>query len=623
MSVEAPARAEKTKPAAAAKPSKKPDSVHEDDVVGKVFDRQIYSRLLPFARPYFKAFATSVVLLLLLAVTGMIGPLLMRHAIDTYVSPVATGLDAAERLSGVGRVALALLGLGVATLAMRYAQLFLTNITGQRIIYDVRKRVFDHIQSRGLRFFDKNPVGRLVTRVTSDVEALAELFSSGIDVVFYDLAMIGLILGCLFWINVELALATLAIVPFVLGWSILFKRDAQRLYRLVRSQITRMNSFINECITGIRVIQIFRTEERTNARFREWNAGLRDAHLGTVKNFAWFFPGIELLSAVGTATVLILGQRYVGRDKVSVGDMMAFWFLLQRFFEPLREISEKYNVLQSAMASSERIFKILDSAECIPNPPAPRPLELIDGKARIRFEGVKFSYDGVTPVLRGIDLDVAPGEKIAIVGATGAGKTSIISTLARFYDIQEGRITINGTDIRDLDQHELRRAVGIVLQDVFLFADTVRENLRLGDTGFDDARLWEACRTVFADRFVSSLEGGLDHKVEERGATFSVGQKQLLAFARTLVFDPPILVLDEATANIDTETESLIQRALKRLMEHRTVIVIAHRLSTIKQANRIIVMHHGEIREIGTHQELIQRDGIYHRLYELQYRGQE
>lgn len=604
-------------------PKAVPNSVHEDETVGKVFDRQIVRRLLPFAKPYWRSFAISVVLLFALAVITTAGPLIMRYAIDTYVGPTAAGLPIQERLDGVLKIAALLIGLGIVTFGLRYSQLWITNITGQRIIFDVRRHVFEHVQSRGLRFFDTNPVGKLVTRVTSDVEALAELFSSGVDVLCYDLAMIALILGGLFWLNAELAIWTLALVPFMLGWSVWFKKDAQRLYRIVRSQITRMNSYINECITGIRVIQIFRTENRTLDRFRAWNGELRDAHLGTVKNFAWFFPGVELLSSAGTALILILGHRLTSKNELSVGDMMAFWFLMHRFFEPLREISEKYNVLQSAIASSERIFKILDHPEAIRNPENPTPLVLDAGRAHIRFENVKFSYDGETPVLRGINLDVKPGEKIAIVGATGAGKSSIINLLARFYDVKEGRVTINGTDIREFDQFALRRAVGVVLQDVFLFADTIRENLRLGETKFSDERLMEACRTVFAEKFVQSLPGGLDFKVEERGATFSVGQKQLLAFARTIVFDPPILVLDEATANIDTETEMLIQKALRRLMEKRTVIVVAHRLSTIKEANRIIVMHHGEIREEGTHAELLQKDGIYRRLYELQYKDEE
>lgn len=623
-------------------------SVHDDEITGRIFDWALYRRFWPFARPRLAAIATSVVLLLLLAITTMTAPLVIRWAIDhcfegtrprpqgdnllaalnDFLARFAgaaepAGLDDDGRIRALSRVSLLAIALGIATFAFRYWQLWIANRTGQKIIYDLRRHVFAHVQTRGLRFFDTNPVGRLVTRVTSDIEALAELFTSGVDVVFYDLVMLGLTLGILLAINTELALVSLALVPFVAAWSFFFKREAQQLFREVRARVTRQNSFINESVTGIRVIQLFRNEQRANERFRLWSRELRDSHVKTVKNFSLFYPGIECFSGIGAAVILLVGNGLLNEGALSIGDMFAFWILLQKFFEPLRQISEKYNVLQSAMASGERIVTILDDDQSIPDADPPRPLPPREELGRIRFEKVHFSYDGRQEVLKGIDLDIAPGETIAIVGATGAGKSSIINVLGRFYDIAAGSVKLGGIDIRELPKYELRKSVGIVLQDVFLFADTIRENLRLGDESYDDDRLREACARVYALPFIEGLAGGLDHPVEERGATFSLGEKQLLAFARTLVHDPPVLVLDEATANIDSETEHLIQKALERLMEDRTVIVIAHRLSTIKRADRIIVMHHGEIRESGNHAELLAADGIYRRLYELQYKGQE
>ncbi|MEZ6197817.1 MAG: ABC transporter ATP-binding protein [Planctomycetota bacterium] len=611
-------------------------SVHEETVAGRIFDWQVYRRLGPFARPYLLRFAASVFLLFVLAGASLLTPLALKFAFDRILlvrtsegSPDPGWADAAiarfaETDAGrLGAIAILLAAAGIITFAARLAQIWLANDTGQRIVYDLREHVFRHLQERNLRFFDTNPVGRLVTRVTSDVEALAELFTAGIDIICYDLVMIGITLGILFWLDPVLAGLVLLGLPFVGAWSFVFKREAQQLFRAVRGQVTRLNSFINEAVTGIRVIQTFRTEERTKARFFAWNEDLRRAHVATVRNFSLFYPGVEVFSAAGAAVILVAGFYRHESGAITVGTMLAFWFLLHKFFEPLRQISEKYNVLQSAMASAERLLRVLDDDREIPEPAAPAPLDLSGRDWAIEFDRVRFAYDGETEVLRDLSFRVRAGEKIAIVGHTGAGKSSIINLLARFYDVSGGAVRLAGRDIREYRKSELRRSVGVVLQDVFLFADTVRENLRLGEERFDDERLREACRTVLADRFVDALPGGLDHAVRERGASFSAGEKQLLAFARTIAHDPPILVLDEATANVDTQTEVLIQRALDRLMEDRTVIVIAHRLSTIRKADRIIVMHHGELREIGTHAELLAQDGLYRRLYELQYRGQE
>ncbi len=621
-----------------AKPAR---SVHEEEVTGRIFDAGIYARLLPFARPYFWRFAASVVLLLFLAAAAILVPLALKFTLDRIIKPDLSAHDPSaakpffdwlyERISTVSQdpshqlmvVAGILVAAGTITFVCRLSQIWIANLTGQRIIYDVRDRVFQHIQRRNLRFFDQNPVGRLVTRVTSDIEAVAEIFTAGIDIIFYDLMMIGVTLGILFWLSPSLALMTLAGIPFVAAWSFIFKRQAQELFRTVRARVSRLNSYINECITGIRVIQVFGTEARTNAQFESWNRELREAHLKTVKNFSMFYPGVELFSAGAAAVILLFGHKlFIGGD-ITIGTMLAFWFLLHKFFEPLRQISEKYNVLQSAMASAERITRILDDASEIPEAANPAALDVRKDGPIIEFDHVRFSYDGRTEVLRDLSFVVQPGEKIAIVGHTGAGKTSIINILARFYDVQQGEVRVAGRNVREYSKAELRRAIGIVLQEVFLFADTLRENLRLGDKSISDASLMEACLRVRADRLICGLSGGLDHEVKERGASFSMGEKQLLAFARTLAHDPPILVLDEATANIDTQTEILIQNALEELMADRTVIVIAHRLSTIKKADRIIVMHHGELREVGTHAELLKADGLYRRLYELQYRSQE
>jgi ATP-binding cassette, subfamily B, multidrug efflux pump len=618
-------------------------SVHDDQLSGKIFDWKIYRRLAPFARPYLHRFAVSVLLLLLLAAMAILTPLALKLVFDRVLIPAegaaATGGTAAftgglsRWLEGfsddpgqrLGIIALLLAGAGLVTFFARLAQIWIANDTGQRIIYDLRDHVFEQLQRRNLRFYDTNPVGRLVTRVTSDIESLAELFTAGIDIICYDLVVIGVTLGILFWLDPTLASLVLCGVPFVAAWSFWFKREAQELFREVRSRVTRLNSFINEAVTGIRIVQTFRAEDRTNARFREWNDDLRGAHVKTIKNFSLFFPGVELFSALGAGLILVVGHMRHQEGLMTVGTMLAFWFLLHKFFEPLRQISEKYNVLQSAMASAERLLRILDDERIIPNPATPAPLmpALVGRDWSIDFKKVSFSYDGESEVVRDLDFTVKAGEKIAIVGHTGAGKSTIINLLGRFYDVSEGGVEIAGQDLRAYDKSELRRAVGIVLQDVFLFADTVRENLRLGDESMTDEHLMQACRTVYAADFVESLPGGLDHEVRERGASFSLGEKQLLAFARTLAHDPPILVLDEATANIDTQTEVLIQKALDRLMEDRTVIVIAHRLSTIRKADRILVMHHGVLREQGSHRELMKQDGLYRRLYELQYSEQE
>ena len=591
----------------------------DDDLTGRAFDTRLLRRLLSYARPHMRGFFFSTLLLLLLAVMTLFVPYLVGQAINDYLvgdPSVATSDD--TRTQGVRWTATFLLGIGVATFLCRFAQITITNLTGQKVIHDLRMSVFTHITSRDLRFFDKTPVGTLVTRVTGDIETLNEFFVSGIDVLFSDLVRIAAITVLLFAIDWQMALATLATVPLILLWAFIFQRRSRKLFREVRGHVSNVNAFMNEALTGIHVVHAFGRERAIHGRFQEKNSGLRDAHMKTVRNFSWFFPGMELLSALGMSAVLVVGYQLVSGGHVGTGDVVMFWLYLTLFIEPLRQLADKYNILQAAVAAGERVFRVLDEPSELPPPEEPEPLG--EARGHVVFDDVYFHYDERKPVLEGIDFEVPPGTRLAVVGPSGSGKSTIISLLCRFYDPQQGRILVDGHDLRHVDAQSLRRRIGVVLQDVFLFEGTVRENLRLGDDRLDDARLMEAVRSVQAEPVVERI-GGLDGHIRERGATLSTGEKQLLAFARTLAHDPALLVLDEATANIDTETEVLLQRALDRLMKGRTAIVIAHRLSTIQECDRILVVHHGQIRESGTHDELLAQRGIYARLYRLQFEG--
>jgi ABC-type multidrug transport system fused ATPase/permease subunit len=489
---------------------------------------------------------------------------------------------------------------------------------GQRVMVDIRRQVFSKIQRLSLSYFDRNPVGRLVTRVVSDVEALYQALSTGIVSIFGDLVKIFAIVAVLLWINWGLALWMSVLLPVMFAVSLRFRNKARQGYRNVRREVARVNANVQESITGMRVIQIFSRERRAAEQLEGLSDELYRAHAGTILHFAWFFPVVELFFALAQGILVYVGARYVVGAELSVGEFMQFWFLIALIFEPIRNLSEQYNVMQSAMASSERLFKILDREELVANPPAPAPLSPETFRGEIEFENVWFAYQGDDWVLEDVSFKAEPGSSIALVGATGAGKTSIISLISRLYDVQRGRILLDGRDIREYDKYELRRNISVVLQDVFLFAGDVIENIRLGKEAIPEERVIAAAQAVNADRFIDKLDGGYRAPVLERGATLSVGQKQLLAFARALAFDPRVLILDEATSSIDTETEILIQRALEKLMEDRTSIIIAHRLSTIRSCDRILVMHHGRIRESGTHRELVEKRGIYHRLYELQ-----
>jgi ATP-binding cassette subfamily B protein len=535
-------------------------------------------------------------------------------------------------LAGLDRLALIYLAVLVIAFIAEYAQTWTMQLTGQRIMFDLRMAIYRHLQRLDLRYYDRNPVGRLMTRVTSDVDVINDLFTSGVVTVFGDVFTLVGIMAMMLWMNWRLALVAFAVLPLIVLIAQWFRRNVRDSYRVVRGWIARINAFLQENITGMSTVQLFRREALNFSRFDEIDRKHRDANVESIFYYAVFYPAIEAVSTLATALIIWYGGASVLRSTLTLGALVAFIQYSQRFFRPISDMSEKFNVLQSAMASSERIFKLLDEPVAIESPaepkrrPAPASSDARsanDGGGHIRFEDVWFAYNGEDWVLKGISFDVKPGERVGIVGATGSGKTTLINLLLRFYDVQRGRITIDGVDIRHLDLADVRGLFSLVLQDVHLFSGTIADNIRLGNPAIDDDRIRRAARAVHAEPFVERLPGGYASAVAERGATLSVGQKQLLSFARALAFDPRVLVLDEATSSVDTETELVIRDALHVLMAGRTTIAIAHRLSTIQDMDKILVLHKGQLRESGTHQELLAHRGIYFKLFELQYRGSE
>jgi ATP-binding cassette subfamily B protein/subfamily B ATP-binding cassette protein MsbA len=518
---------------------------------------------------------------------------------------------------GVRNVAYLFLAALVLTFAFSLLQINMMEITSQRVMYDIRMKVLAHLQRLSLSFFDRNPVGRLVTRATNDVEVLHEMFTSIVITLLRDVfTLIGVVV-LLLNLNWRLALVSFAVLPVMVWATAIFSVRIRDAFREVRVRVARINANLQESISGIRVTQIFRREAESFGRFARANHDLFRANMRQLRVFALFMPLMELASSIAIALVIWYGGGRVLRSTLSLGTLVAFLSYVQMFFRPIRNLAEQYSTMQATMASSERIFLLLDSREMIPEPE--RPVRPPSVRGRVEFENVWFSYDGTDDVLRDVSFTVEPGQTVAIVGATGAGKTSIISLLERFYDVKRGRITLDGVDIRDMERSFLRSHLGLVMQDVFVFAGDIESNIRLGNASVTDEKVREVARHVNAERFIERLPGGYRETVHERGSTLSTGQRQLLAFARALAFDPRILILDEATSNIDTETEALIQDALRKLMAGRTSIVIAHRLSTIQHADRILVMHKGKVREAGTHQELLAARGYYYRLYQLQY----
>ena len=588
-------------------------AAEQEEVFGKAYDLRLIKRLWKFIIPYKRLFYLTMLLLPLQQAFGLAQPYLMKIGIDRYI--------AGKDLWGLQNVMLlfllALIGETVAAFAHHYFSM----LVAQRCLADMRVAIFSHVQKLPLSYFDRNPVGRLVTRMTTDVDVLQEMFASGVLTLLSDFIMVAWIVGIMFYLHSGLALVSLALIPPMVLAINFFRVKARQNYRQIRERIARVNAYLGEAISGMAIIQLFSREQKTYREFEALNADHRDAYHLSNGYEAALYSMVEAAGSVSLGLLLWYGGGEALNGVIGIGTVVAFKEYIHRFFVPLRDFSQKYAVMQSAMASAERIFQLLDTPADIQNGKnavVPKPF-----RGEVVFDNVWFHYKAGDPVLKGVSFRIAPGEKIAVVGATGSGKTTTIKLLNRFYDIQKGSVKVSGVDVRDWDLKALRRHIGIVLQDVFLFSGDVRGNLALGDPTVTMARIEKAAAAANAQSFIRQLPDGYQAQVRERGSNFSGGQRQLLSLARVLVFQPEILVMDEATSSVDTETEVLIQDALEKVMRDRTCLMIAHRLSTIRNADRIIVLHHGEIREIGSHAELMDRQGIYYRLYQLQYEREE
>ncbi len=611
-----------------------PTAGYEEEVLGKAYDSRLMARLLRYLGPYRLPVVGAVVLLMLAAGLSVVGPYLTKIALDEAIP------RGDRRL--LAHLALLYFGATVLIFGFQYVQALVTTWLGQRVMYDLRTQIFKKLQELDLRFYDRNPVGRLMTRITSDVETLNELFSSGVVTVFGDLFILFFIVAAMLQMDAQLALVTFSVLPFVAYSAFVFRSRIRGAYRDIRIRLARMNAFLQERFTGIRVVQLFNREQADLNRFKALDSDYLDAHLRSITYYALFFPVIQLLTAVALALIIWYGGGAYIQGAVTIGVLAAFLDYARRFFRPIQDLSEKYNLLQGAMASSERIFRLLDREPKIADPV--NPTALPEGAAgEIRFENVWFAYGGAGKegpqdpkergdgedegdgepdwVIRDLSFRVAPGDKLAIVGHTGAGKTTIINLLMRFYEAQRGRILVDGVSVRRLTVKDLRARIGLVLQDVFLFSQSIRYNVRLGARSIDKDAVERSLEAVGASPFVRRLPTGSERNLGERGAKLSVGERQLLSFARALAFDPAILVLDEATSSVDSEVEARIEEATDRLMEGRTCLVIAHRLSTVQGADRILVMHHGRLAEEGTHEALLEKGGLYRQLHELQLTG--
>ena len=624
-------------------------SFHEEEVLGKAYDATLMRRLLQYLRPYKPSVALALAAIIAASVLQLAQPYLMKLAIDRYI--------AQGDLAGVDRIAVAFLFILIGSFILEFVQTWTLQMTGQRIMFDMRLQIYRHLQRIDLQFYDRNPVGRLMTRVTTDVDVLNDMFTSGVVSIFGDIFTLAGIMIVLVTMDWRLALVTFAVLPLIVLVTQWFRKNVRESYRTVRAWVARINAFLQEHITGMPTVQLFRREARTFDRFDTINRRHRDANIDSIFFYAVFYPAVEVIGALAAALIIWFGGRWTLQGTLTIGSLVAFLLYSGRFFRPISDMSEKFNVLQAAMASSERIFKLLDTPVMIESGSGIRGAGSVeasesagaripDSASRLRglgppsgpqpqghiiFDQVWFAYNAADAgngaeadfVLRDVSFEVRPGERVGIVGATGAGKSTLINLLLRFYDVTRGRILIDGVDVREMQLQDLRRLFSLVLQDVHLFSGTISENIRLGNAGITDEAIVRAAESVHAGRFIERLPAGYASAVAERGATLSVGQKQLLSFARALAFDPRILVLDEATSSVDTETELLIRDALHVLMAGRTTIAIAHRLSTIQDMDQILVLHKGKVRESGRHQELLAQRGIYYRLYQLQYRDQE
>jgi ATP-binding cassette subfamily B protein len=599
----------------------------EEEVLGKAYDSRLMRRLLGYMRPYRGYVAISLVFLLLQSVLQVLGPLLTKIAVDRYLAPTPTRVPTfidpylpANPWNGLAAVGMLYLGVLLGTFVFEFVQVYLMQYTGQLAMFDLRKQLMAHLQGLDVAFFDHNPVGRLVTRVTTDVDVLNDLFASGLVTILGDVLVLGFILAIMFKLSPGLTLLMLGVMPLVILVTVVFRRSVTESYRRIRIAIAKINSYLQEHVTGIVVLQLFNREAKSREEFDGVNREHMDAYKDAILAYGWFYPVVEFLSMLALAGILAYGGFRIERGALTLGVVVAFLQYGLRFFRPIQDLSEKYNILQGAMASAERIFKLVDTPAAILPPPHPRPAPV---SSRIEFDGVWFAYKDEDWVLRDVSFSIEPGETIAVVGHTGAGKTTLISLLLRFYDARKGALRVGGADVRQLDPQELRRQFGVVLQDPYLFTGTLEENIRLGTPGIGREAVEQAAEQVNLLDFINSLPDGFEHAIRERGSGLSTGQKQLISFARALAHNPRFLILDEATSSVDTETEFRVREALSRMVEGRTSIVIAHRLSTIQRADRILVMHKGRLRESGTHQQLLALRGIYWKLYQLQYKDQE
>ena len=603
-------------------------NLHEEEALGKAYDSRLMRRLLQYMKPYKWRVVLALVMVAIVTPLELAPPLIFLKAIDSYFVPALNHVlpqDAAW--SGVGWLSLLLLAVLAFDFLAQYVQIRIMQRVGQQTMYDMRREIFGHMQRLPMSYFDRNPVGRLVTRVTTDVDALNDLFAAGVVTMINDFFLLVVMAGLLFKIDRRLALDTLAVLPGILIVTMIFRKFVRDANRRIRTAIARINAFLQEYISGMSVVQLFNRERKALEEFEKRNRDNMFAWRDAILAYALFYPAVEFLSFATIALIFWSGGNRILSGTLSLGVLTAFTMFAQRFFRPIQDLSEKFNILQSAMAASERIFKLLDEPVLVESDPNAIPLDHPRGE--IEFRNIWFSYRN-TPepadedwVLRDVSFRVEPGQTFAIVGHTGAGKTTLISLLLRFYDVQRGQILLDGKDIRTIDLQDLRRQFGIVLQDPFLFTGTIETNIRLGTPGIDRGTVERAVDEIGLGDFVRSLPEGVASSVNERGSTLSVGQRQLINFARALAHNPRFLILDEATSSVDTKTELLIREALNRLLSGRTALVIAHRLSTIQHADRILVFHKGRLREQGAHQELLAERGIYYRLYQLQYKEQE